>query len=249
LKSRLKVYDSVSLIYDDLMREIDYERWSGYILNIRKIYLEKGDINVLELSAGNCKMADNISKRIPRYIASDSSFPMLRKAKNFDTNKICCDMTALPFKNKFDLIFSTFDSVNYLLSKRLLLTLFCEVKNILSDSGIFTFDTTLEKNSLEFEKSYVSEGEHHGLQYKRKSKYFPNTRIHKNIFKIRNKFGTVLTEVHKQKIYKFETYFKLLKKAGLYVVECLDTFTFNTGNSNSERIQFILKIDKSNAKL
>jgi Methyltransferase domain len=248
LKSKLRAYDSVSLIYDDLMIEIDYERWSDYILNIRKIYLEKADINVLELSAGNCKMAGNISKSNPRYIASDSSLPMLRKAKNFDNNKICCDMTTLPFRTKFDFIFSTFDSVNYLLSERLLLNLFREVKNILSDSGIFTFDTTLEKNSLEFEKSYVNEGEYHGFQYKRKSKYFPNTRIHKNIFEIRNRFGTVLTEVHKQKIYKFETYFKLIKKAGLYVVECLDTFTFDTGNSNSERIQFILKIDKSDAK-
>ena len=40
----------------------------------------------------------------------------------------------------------------------------------------------------------------------------------------------------------------LIIKSGLYVVECLDAFTFNNGNRNSERVQFILKINNTNAK-
>jgi len=52
-------------------------------------------------------------------------------------------------------------------------------------------------------------------------------------------------EIHKQKIYKFEDYFEIIAKAGMYVVECLDAFTFNNGNQHSERVQFIVKINNT----
>jgi len=157
-------------------------------------------------------------------------------------------MTSLPFYNKFDLIYSTFDSVNYILSKRKLLTLFLEVKKVLSATGIFTFDVSLEKNSLDFEGSYTVEGKINEFSFTRKSKYNSSSRIHKNIFIITDEFGNVKKEIHTQKIYKFETYFDIIAKAGMYVVECLDAFTFNNGNQNSERAQFIIKIINTNAK-
>ena len=47
--------------------------------------------------------------------------------------------------------------------------------------------------------------------------------------------------MHEQKIYDFETYFDLIFRAGLYVVDCFETFTFKIGNADSDRIQFILK--------
>ena len=84
--------------------------------------------------------------------------------------------------------------------------------------------------------------------FTRKSKYNSSSRIHKNIFIITDEFGNVKKEIHTQKIYKFETYFDIIAKAGMYVVECLDAFTFNNGNQNSERAQFIIKIINTNAK-
>jgi len=154
-------------------------------------------------------------------------------------------MTCLPFNKQFDLIYSTFDSVNYLLSKRKLLNLFYEVKRVLKEDGIFTFDVSLEKNSLEFENSFDREGNYEGYSFYRKSRYSRKSRIHKNIFKITGKNGSIITEVHKQKIFKFDTYFDLIDKAGMYVVECLDTFTFNNGSENSERVQFIVKLNNN----
>ena len=178
-------------------------------------------------------------------MASDISFPMLKQGENVKVKKICCDMIALPFNTEYDLIFSSFDSINYLTNERNLLTLFIEVKRILKETGIFTFDVSLEKNSLEFENAYATEGRTENFYFTRKSKYYPATRIHTNKFKITDNFGNIKHEVHKQKIYKFETYFDLIDKAGLYVVECLEAFTFNNGNKNCERVQFVLKKDKS----
>ncbi len=73
-------------------------------------------------------------------------------------NKVCCDMTALPFKKKFDLILSSFDSVNYLRSNKNLLQLFKEVNNSLTEKGIFTFDAALESNSYKHQKTATIKG-------------------------------------------------------------------------------------------
>ena len=247
-RSSSPVYDSVSLIYEELMRDVNYKKWSKYLLDVVSEYLDNKDPSVLELGSGNCKIARHISKKYHNIIASDISLPMLQKGKKFFITKVCCDMTSLPFNNKFNLIYSTFDSVNYLFSKRKLLTLFLEVKKVLSASGIFTFDVSLEKNSLDFEGSYKVEGKINGNAFTRKSEYNSSTRIHKNIFSITDEYGNVKKEIHKQKIYKFETYFDIIAKSGMYVVECLDAFTFNNGNQHSARVQFIIKINNINAK-
>jgi len=242
------VYESVSLIYGELMRDVKYKKWSKYLLDVVSEYIDKKTPSVLELGAGDCKIARRISEKYHNIIASDLSLPMLQQGNKVFISKVCCDMTSLPFKNKFDLIYSTFDSVNYLLSKRKLLTLFLEAKKVLSSSGIFTFDVTLEKNSLDFEGSYTVEGKINGYSFTRKSKYNSSSRIHKNIFRIKDEYGNVKKEIHKQKIYKFKTYFNIIAKSGMYVVECLDAFTFSNGNRNSERVQFILKNNNTNAK-
>lgn len=245
MKIKTEAYESLSIIYDEVMKEIDYNLWSDYILDIAKDHIKKKNATVLELSAGKGKMAGIISKKFTNYILTDKSYPMLKLGNSLDVRKVCCDMTALPFNKKFDIIFSTFDSVNYLLSKRKLLSLFKEVKKVLSENAIFTFDVSLEKNSLKFKKNHHTIGSTNGYKFKRTSKYYPDSRIHKNIFEITNKYGVVTKEIHKQKIYKFGTYFELANIARLVIVECLDAFTFNNGNQNSERIQFILKTNQN----
>ena len=245
MKIKTNAYESLSFIYDEVMKEIDYDLWSDYILDVSNVYIKKKNAKVLELSAGNGKMAGRISKKFTNYISTDKSYPMLKLGNSIDVRKVCCDMTALPFDKKFDIIFSSYDSVNYLMSKRILLLLFKEVRNVLSENGIFTFDVSLEKNSLKFKKNHHTFGSANGYRFKRTSKYYPNSRIHKNIFEITNQYGIATQEVHKQKIYKFDTYFEVIHSAGLAVVECLDAFTFNNGNQNSERIQFILKTNQN----
>ena len=149
-------------------------------------------------------------------------------------------MTMLPFKSKFDLIYSTFDSVNYLTSKKSLLNLFKGIKEILKDDGIFTFDVSLERNSLLHVEKPVRKGSCCGISFVHNTSYNKKMRIHKNIFKIKIE-NDIFTEVHKQKIYPFELYFDLIDSAGLYVVECMETFSFIKASADSERVQFIVK--------
>lgn len=238
--NRKNIYSSLPLIYDHLMRRIRYDYWADYIFHLTSKYVSK-KAAVLELAAGNCMLAKFLIKKYPDLIVSDLSSEMLVSADNGSLNKVCCDMFAIPFKKKFDLIYMTFDSINYILSKRKILLFLNRVKESLTTDGIMTFDASLEKNSISHVSQPVRKARFNGYNYVHKSIYDRKTRIHKNIFEIVQPDGKVLKEVHKQKILDFNEYFNLIEKAKLYVVECFDAFSFNNGNASSKRVQFIVK--------
>jgi hypothetical protein len=131
--------------------------------------------------------------------------------------------------------------VNYVLKQKSLKNLFIEVDYLLSKDGIFTFDVSLEKNSLNFTIGKSTEGQYNGFSYKLVSKYNKLSRIHYNNFYIWNESGIKFKEVHKEKIYPINTYFKLAEKAGLHIVACYDCFTFKDINQKSERAQFVMR--------
>jgi SAM-dependent methyltransferase len=237
---RVKPYEKVSAIFDSLMKKLDYESWSNYILTIADVYLQN-NAKVLELGAGNCKIGKFVSARYKNYYATDISLSMLKSSKKKKLNQICCDMTKLPFKPNFDFIFSNFDGVNYILEQKSLSKLFNEVFYLLKMEGVFTFDVSLERNSLNFVASKSIEGSSNGYSFRRISKYNKRTRIHSNHFVIRDELGREFKEVHKEKIYKIDTYFKLAEKAGLYTEACYDCFSFKDVKENSQRAQFIMR--------
>jgi SAM-dependent methyltransferase len=237
---RVKPYEQVSAIYDGLMKKLDYASWSKYILLIAKENVQD-KAKFLELGAGNCKMASILSEKFKNYYASDISLVMLRYSDKKDLKKICCDMTSLPFKAKFDFIFSAFDSVNYILKQKSLQNLFKEIHYLLEEDGLFTFDASLETNSLNFSSSKSTKGQHNDYHYRMLSKYNKRSRIHSNHFYIRDKFGNEFKELHKEKIYKIGTFFKLAEKAGLYTEACYDCFTFKDVKQNSQRAQFVMR--------
>jgi SAM-dependent methyltransferase len=237
---RVKPYDQLSLVYDQLMKDVDYKSWSKYLLDLSEDYLTE-DSKILELASGNCKMAEIISKRYRNYLASDKSYSMLTSAHNKSIPKICCEMEYLPFKEKFDFVYSAFDSINYILTKRKLFNLFREVYFVLNDNGIFTFDVSLENNSLRFQIAKTYEDSYNGYHFTRINKYNKRIRIHYNRFIISNNKGQKVKEVHKQKIFDVMTYFELADKSGLHIEACYDCFTFSDLNKDSERAQFVLR--------
>ena len=237
---KVKTYEKVSSIYEHLMKSLDYQSWSEYILLIAKENLHL-DAKILELGAGNCKMAKIISEKFKHYYATDISYPMLNYSNRGNVKKVCCDMTSLPFNYKFDLIFSTFDSVNYILKQKSLLKLFIEVNKLLSMDGIFTFDVSLEENSYNYTISKRTDGQLNGTRYQILSKYNKRNRIHNNTFYIWNKMGEEYKESHKEKIYNIKTYFNLAEKAGLHTEACYDCFDFTNVKKKSKRAQFVMR--------
>lgn len=238
-KHQAKIYNEVASIYDYLMKSVDYKYWSDYIYSITKKQIPSAS-NVLELAAGNCNFSKFFIKRYPKLVVTDISLRMLQHKMQNNIPKVCCSMIDLPFKIKFNLIYSTFDSINYILTEKELIKLFKVINLYLTNDGICTFDVSLEKNSYKHLRYSHRKGVYQKVQFEQRSEYNKKTRIHKNSFEI-NKDGKIFKEIHKQKIYPFETYFDLLDQTGFFVVNCYEAFTFDDGRSTSDRVQFVIK--------
>ncbi|NWF49090.1 MAG: class I SAM-dependent methyltransferase [Ignavibacteriaceae bacterium] len=236
---KAKNYDQLFHIYDHIMRNVNYSHWASYIIQISKKFV-KNPVQVLEIGSGNCKLANQLQRHFNFFIASDYSFRMLQSAGNRTKHKVCLDMTSLPFLNKFDLIISAFDSINYLTSVKKLSLLFREVRSVLSEKGIFTFDVSLESNSYKYLKDGNRIYKIKNIKVQQSSSFNPSTRVHTNKFIIDFKANGSYIEVHKQKIFSFDTYFEIFQKSKLKVLDCLNAFTFEEGNKNSDRIQFVI---------
>lgn len=218
------------------MKHLDYKNWAEYILDLCDIYIAD-KINVLELGAGRGYISNYLSNKFENYIISDSSFAML--SQNEKVKNLCvCDMSSLPFNKEFDLIFSIFDSVNYLITPEAFIKYLIECKNILDTDGILTFDVSLENNSLANIKGLNRKGIYKGIKYKQISSYDTETRIHKNIVEMIIKDEHFI-ETHFQQIYKFEDYFEFAEQANLKVIDVYDCFSFDEPTQKSERVQFV----------
>lgn len=233
-------YTYLSKIYSHLMRSIDYNVWAKFILFIAEKTNKKYP-KVLELACGLGSVAEILKDYFKYYYVSDISFDMLSSPSLNDIPKICCDMTALPFNKKFDFVFSTFDSVNYLLTKSKFMEFLDEVSRVMAPKGILTFDVSLEKNSINYEKYLNRKGKVEKIKYRQSSRFNQKTRIHHNRFEIILQDGKVIEENHKQKIFTFEEYFLFIEESDFYVEDCLETFSFKKASKDSERAQFILR--------
>ncbi len=239
-------YTTLSLVYSHLMRSVDYKSWARYIHSISKEHL-KNNGKVLELASGEGRLAKHLLKYFDEIVVSDISIEMLKVRDDSTSIKVCCDMTSLPFSDKFDLIICAFDSINYLTSKNKIIKFFSEVRNVMNENSIFTFDASLLNNSTKGISSANVEGYTKGISYKQVSTFNSKSRIHTNEFTIKDKTGKMTKETHRQKIYDFDFYIEAAYKSGLYVVECFEAFTFKEAKYFNERVQFILRKNNSNA--
>ncbi len=234
-----RLYTAVAEIYSYLMQYIGYDVWAEYILDILD-YAELEPRSALEIAGGTGSLADILKKNIPNLILTDRSLQMLKKNRSEDLPKVCCDMRNLPFKKEFDFIFSTFDSVNYMLTKEDLKVFFGNVYSLLSEIGLFTFDVALENNSLRHLRSLNRKGEYNGIKFRQISKFDKNKKIHLNHFIFNFPDGTVKEEIHRQKIFGLLEIFDALDETGFFVTDCFDTFSFKDVNEKSERAQFLV---------
>lgn len=137
-------YDDFALIYN--------KYWSGFATRIIPI-LEQLALNecppgaaVLDLCCGTGQLAQALTERGYKVAGVDDSEQMLNYAR-INAPKAsfqCADVRYFELPTKFDIAFSTYDSLNHLLTHDDLEKAFDHVYRQLETGGLFVFDMNLE---------------------------------------------------------------------------------------------------------
>ena len=221
------------------MKSVDYKFWANYLKEIHNTLGSKSDF-ALEIGCGTGKLSNYMDGEFLKLYLTDISIEMLKVSKS-KYPKICCDMKYLPFNKKFDFVFSTFDSINYIIDNKELINFFKGISRNLNVNGYFSFDVSLKHNSIKHLKELNRKGTYKKIEYVQISEFSEKTSLHTNRIKLRTPEGLFFEEIHIQKIYDFYYYFDVLENSDLYVVECFNAFDFTDGTPDSDRLQFIVK--------
>jgi SAM-dependent methyltransferase len=227
------------MIYDDLVRHVNYTGWAEYIQTLIEDYNIQHDY-VLELASGTGKLFSKLSIETKRKILSDLSIEMLNHCSK-SNDRVCFDMTMIPFKRTFDLVISSFDSVNHLESESKLNLLFVEVNRILKPGGYFLFDVVTEQNSFVYVDSYSKKRKTGDLKYQQASLYDPIKKRHRNRFLITLPSGETIEEDHFEYIFSQDTIIQKCEGNDFKIVGRFEAFTGKKVNDKTLRIQYIIR--------
>ncbi|MBC7087674.1 MAG: class I SAM-dependent methyltransferase [Tissierellales bacterium] len=250
----LNTYEKFAFIYDELIDDIDYEKWGNFI---NKIILDHGKKvkSILEIACGTGKLTLQLSKICQEIDAFDISADMLSIAYNkFQDNDYVnfynLDMVDFDFNKEYDLIICGCDSINYILDTDDLDKVFSNVRKHLKDDGLFIFDiNSYEKiaNMIGNNIFYEDRGD---IFYLWDSSFDKNNDIcdyFLTFFILKgNSSYEKFQENHTQRAYKTDFICEKLVNNGFDRVYMYDDYTFKQIDKDTQRVTFVASI--SNAK-
>lgn len=252
-----EIYSALAHLYDTLMQDVDYEMWADFIDEVIQTH-HPNPVDVMEMACGTGAIALCLSE-LDEYIltATDQSAAMIEKARQkaaeqkaevqFDT----MDFRDIKSHKKFDVVFSVFDSVNYLHSEQDILKMLRGSQSILKPDGLLIYDFSTPQNSLEA-VDYLNneEGSFGSYRYFRESRYEPGEQFHYNEFDIEELAEdgkTVIrsfNEIHKQRIYSLQEMLSILEQTSYHQVAKYEGFDLIDADENSTRITMVLRCQK-----
>lgn len=241
------MYNNFANLYDELMDDVDYEKWYLYIENIFNRFKKKPK-NILEMACGTGNISYYLAKNEYDLTCFDLSSEMLSIAYNklngFKNVKLLNqNMIDFNINKKFDSVISICDGLNYILNPNDLLKSFKNVKDHLIKDGIFIFDISsyYKLNHIIGHNTFIEDKDHIYYIWQNYFDHDKNIAEFYLTFFVEEKDGQYIRfdEEHFQKAYKVEEIVDLLKLAAFKEVYCFDGLTFDKPNSESERITFI----------
>lgn len=239
----LNSYKEFSQIYDLLMDDIDYEKWTSFIL-------EKtgGRRKVLEAACGTGSITRLLAENNYKVTAFDLSQDMLMRAyeklgKNSGVKLLNMDMTNFRIDDKFEAAICCCDGINYINEDQVKMY-FRNVFNHLNENSCFIFDISTEyKYDSLFNETYVYDDGQIFYVWENIIDEQNNAVSMEINFFIKdsdNKY-TRINEIQTQYIHKTETINRLLKETGFSCIEIYDDYNEKKFNEKSLRAVFCAK--------
>jgi len=252
-----EIYSVLAHLYDTLMQDVDYEMWADFIDEVIQTH-HSTPIDIMELACGTGAISLCLAS-FDEYnlTATDQSAAMIEKARQkaaeqeSDIQFHTLDFRDIKSSKKFDVIFSVFDSVNYLHHEADILKMLRGCEQILKPGGLLIYDFSTPQNSLEA-VDYLNneEGSFGAYRYFRESRYEPAEQFHYNEFEIEElaEDGKTVTrsfnEVHKQRIYSLKEMLSILEQTSYHQVAKYEGFDLVDADENSTRVTMVLRCQK-----
>ena len=240
-------YAVLASYYDRIMEEVDYEAWCDFY---EACFSENGIApkNILDLACGTGSITVPLAKRGYALTGIDLSSEMLSlaQAKSDEAGvklRLSEQNIALfDAGSQFESIICSFDGVNYLTSPKDVLSMFHCVSETLADGGLFIFDisTPYKYENILADNAFVYEYDDLFLTWQ--NFYQKKTGLcHFYLtFFVQDKDGWQrYDEEQKQRRYLIPRLEKMLKEAGLTVIEKVSDVEFSPLTETSDRCFFI----------
>lgn len=241
----MKQYSELANYYDLLMFDVDYKKWTQYIMDIFSKY-GKNPSNILDIACGTGRITIELASLGYKMTGVDISEEMLSVAENNMRNSkhratfIKQDMVNISIKEKFDCVLCLCDGVNYV-EEYELIKYFQNVYNVLNDNGIFIFDiSTLYKlQHILGNNTYYYEVDDICYVWENEFNDDNTVSMHLVFFVKHEENYKKFEEYHTQKAYDINEIYKALEKIGFCNINCFDGLSFKKVNNISERAFFI----------
>lgn len=241
------MYNDFAYIYDELIEDIDYERWNLYIKDIFHKF-NKNPKSILEMACGTGNLSYYLAKDGYDLVCFDVSDDMLAMAYNklqkFNNVMILKqNMINFDVGKEFDGIISILDSINYIIDESELLNTFKNVRSHLKEDGIFIFDINSQYKLKEVIGNNIFMEDKEDIFYTWQNYYDEEKDIaefYLTFFVEQEKDKYIrFDEEHFERAYSIEEIVNGLQMAGFSKVDYFDCFTFEKPHDKSERINFV----------
>ncbi|AXJ01473.1 Methyltransferase domain-containing protein [Cyclonatronum proteinivorum] len=253
-----RIYSSLAPVYNDLMKDVDYEDWADYVDAIIQ-ELRPEAVSLLELACGTGKVAMYLEElECYEITATDMSAEMLeigeRRAlfRNMKIDWKQVDFYDIQLDKKFDVVYALFDSINYIMNDDDFLKMLQNVSRVMHEDSIFIFDFTTPRHSEYVNDKLNSEGvSPDGIRFERVSYYVPSRKMHISEFEIEVLDDDKITalrrdrEVHRQRIYELDEVTNLVNQSDFNVLAAYDDFVLEPAHAKTERVTMVLTCRKN----
>lgn len=245
---------SFASIYDDIMGAVPYNLWYDYLHEIMDFYKLKKADKVLDLACGTGNMSILFAENNYQVTGIDLSSQMLEvareKAEEIEQEIVFInsDLRDFHVREKYDMAYCLFDSINYILKKDELRMVFDNVYQSLAEEGFFIFDMNTINRLMSIRPgTTVIKGENYSCIWEdiidqKKKLWQVKLKIYLR------KLGEYFEELHQETGYKIEEIKDLLKNVGFKYIDVYKAYTLSRADDNDNRIYFISFMSENNVR-
>ena len=246
----VEAYNAFAKVYDVFMEDTPYEKWKDFIFKELEKYKVTPKI-MCDLGCGTGTLSRLFAKEGIEMIGIDGSEEMLMEARELAMEEelnilyLMQEMSEFELYGTVDVIYSSCDSLNYLLEEEALKQTFKWVNNYLEPKGLFIFDMNMPYKYKNILGEHVFAQQSEDAAYIWENYYDEEEQMNEFIvnFFIQNEEGTYerTEEEHYQRAYELEHIKRLLKEAGLELLAVYDDYSDLPYTEQTERATFVAR--------